>query len=567
MVIRLTLFVGLLVGSTALVFGAQLVPPASHAQSDDLFCNLSSDSNAGIYQEPRPDSWRVGAVDPTGIYPVRARTETTDGTWYQVALANGQTGWVAATMSTIGGDDCDDLPTVTTTFSLAPTQAPAATLSSTEGSGESSTETSTENSAENSTENDTENGCPADFAGYLPPRLSIGMEGNVDGSVFAVIRDAPSNAAESRGRLWPDTGFTVEAGPVCADGLVWWQVRTNEVTAWSVEGSPTTDLYFLVPRQPTVWVNAASPPITPENAADLRLSARLDSDVATILIATSTDQVAIANADNAVQFYAYPSGDPLPDLNAALLPIVAQDPVTALGYDRYGDFLLVGHASGALTIVETTQGIISPITTRHTTPIVGFSLDSTNSRLLSISADGAALWDLTTFDAVNATLDTQWHIPPPQGRAIEAGVLTPDGTPILLTEGGLAVLDRTAGEMVGDFVDVGTEAPSLLRPAPLSLGVADGVVFTNTTEVGRYSVSTGRAGITPLVGLPRAIAISPDGTLLALGGQNTVQIFALPAATQVGGFSIEQTRALQFAPDGRALIAVGFTGTSFWAIQ
>ncbi|MCB9453986.1 MAG: PD40 domain-containing protein [Anaerolineaceae bacterium] len=91
-------------------------------------------------------------------------------------------------------------------------------------------------------------GVPAGFScpGTLPPTLTVGDKGQV------IPGSGPNNLrveASTRG-AWvgsiPENGiFTVTAGPVCGDGLVWWLVDYNGQSGWTAESQG--DTYFLQP--------------------------------------------------------------------------------------------------------------------------------------------------------------------------------------------------------------------------------------------------------------------------------------------------------------------------------
>jgi hypothetical protein len=83
--------------------------------------------------------------------------------------------------------------------------------------------------------------CP----GTLPPQLIIGKEGMVRPGDFNNMRIQPGTAFEVLGRIPAGETFQVTAGPVCADGFVWWQVEYNDLIGWTVEGDAA--VYWLAP--------------------------------------------------------------------------------------------------------------------------------------------------------------------------------------------------------------------------------------------------------------------------------------------------------------------------------
>jgi hypothetical protein len=83
--------------------------------------------------------------------------------------------------------------------------------------------------------------CP----GTLPPQLDIGGEGMVLPGDPNTVRIQPGTGFEVLGRIPAGDTFRVIAGPVCADGYVWWQVEYNDLIGWTAEGD--TASYWLAP--------------------------------------------------------------------------------------------------------------------------------------------------------------------------------------------------------------------------------------------------------------------------------------------------------------------------------
>lgn len=80
----------------------------------------------------------------------------------------------------------------------------------------------------------------------LPPRLEIGMTGWVipEPPQANLLRSQPGADNTAFERIEPGRTFVVLDGPVCADNINWWQVRSYEgVVGWTSEGANGT--YFL----------------------------------------------------------------------------------------------------------------------------------------------------------------------------------------------------------------------------------------------------------------------------------------------------------------------------------
>ncbi len=91
-------------------------------------------------------------------------------------------------------------------------------------------------------------GCPANFAGYLLPRLKVNTQARVIANNPAPnrLRSAPSTDAEQLTLIQPGRAFDVIGGPACGQTYVWWQVVYNGTTGWTAEGEPS-NLYYLEP--------------------------------------------------------------------------------------------------------------------------------------------------------------------------------------------------------------------------------------------------------------------------------------------------------------------------------
>ena len=62
------------------------------------------------------------------------------------------------------------------------------------------------------------------------------------------VRDSASRSGVLVGAIPGAEAFTVLDGPVCADGLNWWQVEYGDITGWTVEGAGTE--YWVEPAAP-----------------------------------------------------------------------------------------------------------------------------------------------------------------------------------------------------------------------------------------------------------------------------------------------------------------------------
>ncbi len=89
---------------------------------------------------------------------------------------------------------------------------------------------------------------PFSCPGAPEPRLEVGGRGRVTftSGLPVRIRATPGLGGAFVANMAEGTEFDVIGGPECADGFVWWQVRTpTGITGWSAEGDPGE--YYLEP--------------------------------------------------------------------------------------------------------------------------------------------------------------------------------------------------------------------------------------------------------------------------------------------------------------------------------
>ncbi|MFC4590710.1 nSTAND1 domain-containing NTPase [Sphaerisporangium corydalis] len=179
---------------------------------------------------------------------------------------------------------------------------------------------------------------------------------------------------------------------------------------------------------------------------------------------------------------------------------------------------------------------------------------------LLVTAAGAGrprLWDTATGDRLDARLGAG------PGAGVHAWFL-PDGRRLVTLgeDGTVRVWDTVTGGRVAEFA-------TAYRPLanPVALSAESGVLaFGMPVGVGLVNVRDGRA-ITSPDGTPgagvQALAVSPDGRTLAVGGFGAVTLWNVgsrsPLSTRLQGV-MGRIRALAFSPDGRLLAAGGADG-------
>lgn len=92
--------------------------------------------------------------------------------------------------------------------------------------------------------------CPADFAGYVAPRLvqGFGTAQIEPGGVPNRLRAEPSTRGVQVGEAQPGrTLDQVIRGPACNEGFVWWLVEHDGITGWTAESNVATQDYYISP--------------------------------------------------------------------------------------------------------------------------------------------------------------------------------------------------------------------------------------------------------------------------------------------------------------------------------
>jgi hypothetical protein len=85
-------------------------------------------------------------------------------------------------------------------------------------------------------------------AGYVRPRLKVGVTGRSVATVNHNIRSQPGTNTRVTGSLAPRSTFKVVDGPLCTNGYVWWKVNKNGTQGWVAEADPATFKYWLAPN-------------------------------------------------------------------------------------------------------------------------------------------------------------------------------------------------------------------------------------------------------------------------------------------------------------------------------
>ena len=607
------------------------------AQGDDpppqLQCLFNASSARPIQVQPGVGATVVGTIDPNRVYAVRgtALSDTGDR-WYQIALSLTQSGWVRADGSQVAGRDCGLVPVLSPEFATpppAPTATPdpaAATPTPAATQPDANPSSATPTATQTATATFPGSNCPLDFIGFLPTRFTPTSDTAqlVPGATL-IVRTAPNVTAPSIGSLQAGAvdDVALVSGPSCTAGVVWWEVSattpTDTVIGWVPESSVAANRYYLQPpalAEPTPDPAAPTaaddrdadmtptpprdfdtdaPVISTTNAATLQVVRTVDLDTsATAALATSTDHLAVI-ASEGVQVYDYPAltlnANLTDTLANRLPPTPGVDAVpTAIAFDQFGDYLVVGYSSGALSLLELEQGILIELRDGHRAPVTSISFDPDNRTMMTTSGTipglpGAAtdfsvmLWDITTFDAAAGTVQVIYDVGIDQTAAVLNGTFTRSGVSVVRIVGGVLVLndegDVQARFALDEFA-TGTLGNLVAGPAAV-FGDENTVLFSNDLDldgtqfdaVTAWNVVTGISTerVFAATGrLPTIDRLPTDAGLLVRLGQlndGMAALFVVAADADDTLATVPHDRPLYgvaFTADARALLLLDASG-------
>ena len=404
--------------------------------------------------------------------------------------------------------------------------------------------------------------CPADFAGYLTPRLEVGGQAGIEvGGTPNRVRQSPNVGAEQVGTILGGAVADVIGGPLCADGFVWWQVRFLDLEGWTVEGE-LPDSYFLDPiirAEPTqvVFTGLELPEertvISRENAADLVALGAIPIDfVNDLAFSDDGSRLAIASADDA-SVYEFPAGQP----DAALDVAFPEAGAAAVSPD--GRYIAFGSFGGEILILDTESGFTSLLEAAPEAGAVnalGFSPD--NQYLLAAvqgyasGADNPVVARVYTVPGGDILLERDVI-----GDLGGDSAFNLAGTRLYYTDTALHEVNlETSTEVRGVSLQSPVYSPIAVQPETGTVAFADGasVRLIDASSVERTIALPNGASATGL-------AFSPDGTLLAVQSraqQGSVITSAVSVFDAETGDTLYEMpnigAALIFSPDGTLLL-------------
>ena len=421
-------------------------------------------------------------------------------------------------------------------------------------------------------------GCPEPEPGvvYLPRRITSGVQVQVADGPPIIERIEPSDSGAVIGEIPGGAVLDVVAGPLCADGQVWWQVSFDGQVGWTVEGRD--GVYWLEPARGLALPSNA-PVLSVANAAQIAEVSRVESNVVNGLAADPNRPVlAVLGGTGTGGVWMYD----LMALNQPpqLLRGVAQ--LSAIDQNQDGSLLLLGDETGGVRLWSTDpqsqvlerwfdqshEGLVSAVafapdgqTVASTgdIAITGVEIDKNNAILL---------WDV---ESVQQRIAIGGHT-----GLVNALAFSPDGTLLVSASDDTTVRLWNPADGSSIATLEGHTAPVTdLKFTPDGTSIAtvsnDGTVIlwdaANRTQINTIT-NPGLAA--------QALAISPDGALLAVaGGSDSAPDYAIHVWDVAAGAELTQLAGhentvgdLTFTPNGATLASVSSDNSvRFWGVR
>lgn len=345
-----------------------------------------------VRAQPNVDAARVAQIYENSQFQATARN--TNGDWYYI-----QGGWVASwVLQTLG--DCAGLPANDSLVGAGFSSA---------GVPDSLDESVSAALAQFP--------CPADFAGYMEPRVQVGIaNAQVEvGGVPNALRSFPSvddAVGERLGTIQP--GRTIDrilSGPVCNQGFVWWLVEFDGQTGWTAESNASSQDYYLEP------LGGEVPSDESRTAGTLdRLQVNAEPVTALLFSPDGARLFSVGSApgfgdgeNGFVQIWNAADGT---EQSQILLP----DAVLGIDWVRAENALAVGNSSGGVTLydpqetspIRSLEGLYDP-TLPHMPQFV-FSADGTQLAVTGCTDASCGNYQVSVFDATSGSLIWQQSI-------------------------------------------------------------------------------------------------------------------------------------------------------------
>ena len=406
-------------------------------------------------------------------------------------------------------------------------------------------------------------GCPVDFSGYLPPRLTVGSFARIgtEGEPNR-LRAAPTLDSEQLGLINPGTTVEVLDGPVCepASHIVWWQVRDGSLTGYTAESQEAD--YFLDPVDlgSLRTLRGLREPITQANAAGLVTLAAMPLEGGTMVEFGGSGQL-LVNEESGITLY------DLDGITIRSVPLPRDTVILHADYSPNSQYVAYSTDSNALFVYDVSTGQTTQVELGEN--VVVNDLDFSMGNLLAValgdplgSSDAVNGWRIYEIGANAPVIDypsDSWVGDVAFGPAGQRMAWLSDTANVAMLEGDVPVISgqieqptRTglAWLPVEDVTD-----PN----ASYRIAYADGNVIQlfdiQTSELASFSNLEDY--------LPGTLAFSADGSVLAVMNRGvtdepmprTMKLFDVATGQLLYTEDLETARAMSVSPDG-TLIAV-----------
>ncbi|MFP4322328.1 MAG: hypothetical protein ACLFTK_07735 [Anaerolineales bacterium] len=405
--------------------------------------------------------------------------------------------------------------------------------------------------------------CPANFQGYAPPRLALGMTAFVEsGGVNNIIREDYGRSSTSTGvEMPPGASFTVVGGPECTgnpgERIVWWQVSYNGTVGWTAES--LNDEYFL--RPPDAPLSSGSSAPTAPASPGLALE-----DAPRVGVEAAVTPLNRTNAGNLSRL-----GQMIFPGNATRVDLTNDGTMAVYAADIDLNALIVYEGANSQNIVPEQIRNLGPQDQFYVLSRNGQGYAAIRPRQFG-GGDDLGVYEIISGDLV-------FDIPEPEGVAVNAVAIdfadnghafsyagnNPDagifGAQIYF-RGQNVVRDLGVTDIVVDLAwnEDGTRLATLDVAGTVDIWRVEGTTVTGETRF--------LTGVSALIG--EEFAFNNAGDRVAIGAGDAVQVWDATTGQQLRELPVNfdttveyQIGAMAFSPNGELLAAGGFIDPLF----
>jgi WD40 repeat protein len=394
-----------------------------------------------------------------------------------------------------------------------------------------------------------------DCPGTLPSRLQVGQPAQVTPGLPNNVRDQPSASGAKIGEIPAEATFMVLEGPVCAEEYAWWRVDYDGLVGWTVEGAG--EEYWTLP------VDTPEGIIAPWNAGLLTpvLELKGEENVAYgMALNPAHPWVALGTGypNNVVRVWDYLTGEEI-----AVFDPEYQDDVRMLSFDQSGELLAIsGVVGNPMQIWDMAAG--EPLQPFDFTPYA-LAFSPTADVLAYVDMRDLVLLDMPDGSEILRREAVQ--------ALVTDLVFDPYGTLLALVEhqGLVTLWDVETGEQIAALEHFAAVTGAAFTPDAEALVTVHcrerGDSYQGTCrhlKITFWDTQTWERGLVidltePGVFLDEEarLALSPDGTLLALSEGGQLWLFDVKTGQQLSVYESFPAWNLAFTQDQRYIVGAG----------